>query len=303
MRGAGPGDTVGAVSVVAAVSLVYLLGATTALAAAAIIWRRRQAPGATPLALMLVAAAGWAVCDAVELQVATAGARQLVSQIQYIGVVSATPLFLHGAVELAGRSVPLTPSYLAAVWGVPVLSLLAAWTNPWHHWLWTAIVPPTGDLPFATYHYGWWFWVLPAQHYLLVLVATIALLRAMTHVRRQFRVGMVAVLVAVVIPWVGNAAYNLKLGPWPGLNWLTLSLSLSGSLFAWAVLREGLLDVLPRARSRVRSGSHRWTPCPSGGAPTCPSRPRRASGGSTWRSTRSATAGAPAPGGSCWRAT
>lgn len=233
------------------VILVYLLGAATALAAAAAIWRRRTAPGARPLMLMLVAAAFWAVCDAIELHLTTAEGRQFISQIQYVGVVSAAPFFVHGALELAGRTTRLTPRLIALVWGVPLLSLVAAWTNPWHHWLWTEIVLPSGDLPFATYRYGWWFWVLTAQHYLLVLVATIVLLRAMKRVQRQFRIGMTAVVIAVMIPWVGNAAYNLKLGPWPGLNYLTLSLSVSGSLFAWAVLREGLLDVLPRAREAL----------------------------------------------------
>ncbi|MBI2187663.1 MAG: hypothetical protein HYU37_11195 [Acidobacteria bacterium] len=233
------------------VSLVYLMGATTSLVAAATIRRRRTASGATPLALMLAAAALWALGDAVELHVPSAAGKQLVSQIQYIGIVAAAPLFFHGAMELAGRAVPLTPRVLALVWGVPLLSLVAAWTNSWHRWLWTEIVPPSGELPFAVYYYGWWFWVLTAQHYLLMLVATVVLLRGMKRVRRQFRVGMTAVLVAVIIPWVGNAAYNFKLGPWPGLNYLTLSLSVSGTLFAWAVLREGLLDVLPRAREAL----------------------------------------------------
>jgi len=238
-------------SVAVGVSLVYLLGAAIALAAAAVIWRRRTAPGARPLALMLVAAASWAVGDVFELHARTTDGKQLVSQIQYLGVVSAAPLFFHGALELAGREARLAPRVVALVWGVPLLSLLAAWTNPWHHWLWTDIVLPSGALPFATYLYGWWFWVLMAQHYLLVLVATIVLLRARKRVQGRFRIGITAVVVAVIIPWIGNAAYNLKLGPWPGLNYLTLSLTLSGGLFAWAVLREGLLDVLPNAREAL----------------------------------------------------
>jgi PAS domain-containing protein len=239
------------VSITAAVALIYLLGAATASTAAAATWRRRRAPGAAPLALMLAASALWALCDAVDLQVATVGGHQLVSQIQYLGVISAAPFFFHGAMELAGSPLPLTPRVLALVWGVPLLSLAAAWTNPWHGWLWTNIALPSGELPFATYQYGWWFWVLAVQHYLLVLTGTVALLRAMPRVQRQFRVGMTAVLVAVIVPWVGNIAYNLKLGPLPGVNYLTLSLILSGSLFAWAVLREGLLDVLPRAREAL----------------------------------------------------
>jgi PAS domain-containing protein len=55
----------------------------------------------------------------------------------------------------------------------------------------------------------------------------------------------------MLLPWIGNAMYNLKLGPWPGLNWLTLSLGVSGALLAFVVLREGLLDLLPQARGAL----------------------------------------------------
>jgi PAS domain-containing protein len=232
-------------------SLVYLLAAAIALAAVAVIWPRRSAPGGTPLALMLMAAAFWAVCDAIELHLPTVDGKRLISQIQYIGVIAAAPFFFHAAMALSGRTERLRPGLLAAVWAVPLASLLFAWTNPWHNWLWTGIELPSGNLPFARYQYGWWFWVLTAQHYLLMVAATLLLVGAIRRVRRPFRTGMTALLIAVILPWIGNAAYNAKIGPWPGLNWLTLSLGVSGSLLVWVVLREGLLDLLPRAREAL----------------------------------------------------
>src|SRR5687767_11764017 len=222
-----------------------------ALAAVAVIWPRRAAPGGTPLALMLLAAAFWAVCDAIELHLPTADGKLFISQLQYIGVIAAAPCFFHAAMALSGRTARTPARLIAAVWGIPVASLLIAWTNPWHQWLWTRIVLPSGTLPFSHYEYGWWFWVLTAQHYVLMVAATLLLLGAIRRVRRPFRTGMSAVLIAAVLPWIGNAAYNAGIGPWPGLNWLTLALGVSGSLLVWVVLREGLLDLLPRAREAL----------------------------------------------------
>jgi PAS domain-containing protein len=239
------------VSTAVGFSLIYLLAAAIALAAVAVIWPRRQAPGGSALASMLAAAAFWAVCDAIELHLPTVDGKRLISQLQYLGVVAAAPCFFHAAMQLGGHGARMTTAMLLAVWGIPVASLFIAFTSQWHQLLWTAILPPSGDLPFATYQYGWWFWVLTAQHYLLMIAATVVLLQAIGRVRRQFRVGMIFVLVSVLLPWIGNAAYNLKLGPWPGLNWLTLSLGISGSLLVWVVLREGLLDLLPRAREAL----------------------------------------------------
>lgn len=228
-------------------ALVYVGAAAIALVASAIMWRRREAPAARAMASMLLGATLWAICDAIELYLPDASGKLFISQVQYLGVVSAAPFFFHAAMWLAGQGARLTRPVLAAVWGIPILTLAFAWTNRWHSWVWTGIELPAGELPFSIYRYGWWFWVLTAQHYVLMVAATLVLLRSMRRVSRGFRAGMVLVLLAVVLPWIGNAAYNLKLGPWPGLNWLTLSLGISGWLLVWVVVREGILDLLPHA--------------------------------------------------------
>ena len=51
------------------------------------------------------------------------------------------------------------------------------------------------------------------QHYLLMVAATILLLGAIRRVRRPFRTGIKAILVAVALPWIGNLAYTAKAGP------------------------------------------------------------------------------------------
>ena len=93
--------------------------------------------------------------------------------------------------------------------------------------------------------------MLTAQHYLLMTVATTLLVYTLRRVGHHHRVPIVVVVVAVGIAWIGNFVYVFKVGPWPGLNWLTMSLGLSGGLLTWAVVREGLLDLLPRAREAL----------------------------------------------------
>ena len=238
-------------SVAVTISLVYGLAAAIALVAAAVVWPRRLAPGGTPLVPMLLATALWALCDAIELHVATVESKLLVAQIQYIGVVATAPCFFHVAMALSGRSARLAPLPFLAVWAVPLASLVIAWTNSWHHWIWTDVLLPSGALPFTLYEYGWWFWVLVTQNYLVMVAATILLLGAIRRVGRPFRASISIVIVIAALPWIGNAAYNAKVGPWPGLDWLTLSLVISGAILVWVVLREGLLDLLLWAREAL----------------------------------------------------
>ena len=230
------------------VPVLYLISAAVATAAAVTVWRRGATPGARPLALMLAAAAFWALCDVVELYQPTVEARQLVSQIQYFGVVSAAPLFLHAALGLSGRRAPLGAGWLLAIWGIPLATLAFVWTNPLHHWIWTAIQLPPGGRGPGIYEYGFWFWVLTCDHYVLSLIGIVILVRASGRVEAAFRLPILVAIPAIAAPWLGNIFYVFKLGPLPGVNWLAISIIGSGLVFAWLTLREGLFDVLPAAR-------------------------------------------------------
>lgn len=229
---------------------LYTGAAAVGAYAAAIAWRHRLVPGARMLTWMLLAAAFWAACDTIELHATTVDAHRLVSQIQYLGVVSAAPFFFCAAIQLAGRGAWLTPAAMTAVWAIPIATLGVAWTSARHAWLWRSIdVDPITH--HAIYHYGWWFWLLTADHYLLLAIGSVVLVLATRRVSAPFRAPMLAVIAAVLLPWLGNVLYIFKLGPWQGLNWLSVSVIVSGALFAWIVGREGLFDPLPRARESL----------------------------------------------------
>jgi PAS domain-containing protein len=232
-------------------TVAYSISALISVLATLAVIRRREVRGGRALGYMLLAAAIWAACDAIEVHLPTVEGRRFISQIQYFGVVSCAPFFFHAAMELARLEGLLTRPVLLLVWSIPLITLGIAWTNEWHHLLWTSIELPKEGAVLSAYNYGWWFWVLAVQHYILTLLSTLVLMSARRRVTRAFRAPMMAVVIAVAISWVGNFLYIFKLGPWPGLNYLTMSLGLSGAVLAWAVVSEGLLDLLPRAREAL----------------------------------------------------
>jgi len=232
-------------------TVAYSVSALISLSAALAVIRRREVRGGRALGLMLLAAAWWAACDAIEVHLPTVEGRLLLSQIQYVGVISCAPFFFQAALELARLEALLTKPMLFAVWSVPLVSLAMAWTNSGHQLLWVSIEMPKPGTVLSHYNYGWWFWILAVQNYALTLGSTLVLLSARRRVTRAFRAPMLAVVIAIGIAWVGNFLYIFKLGPWPGLNYLTMSLGLSGAVLAWAVVSEGLLDLLPRAREAL----------------------------------------------------
>jgi PAS domain-containing protein len=234
-----------------AIELLYLCAATASVLTAMVLRRRRHTSEGGWLTLLVLAAGLWALADAIELQASTVELKRLASQFQYFAVVSVAPLFLHSALVLARIRRPLTRPVLLAVWGIPALTLIVAWTSRWHDWLWTAIEIPNPATNIGVYHYGWWFWIFALHSYVLLAMAAVVLIAATRRVTRAFRLPLSAVLLAVLLPGLGNVAYILKLGPVPGIDWFGISILLSGFIFAWATTQRGLLDLLPRAREAL----------------------------------------------------
>ena len=231
--------------------LIYLLSATVGITSALLVRQRRRIPAGTHLVLMLSAASLWALCDALELLVGTVDGKRLVSQIQYLGVVSAAPFFFHTSYRLSHKSPAIAKPTLCAIWGIPLSTLLIAWTSQWHPWLWRSITLQGNSSGVAIYEYGWWFWVLTAQHYVLMLTGTLQLVRTARQSTKPFKKPLWWLIVAVMLPWLGNVAYVFKLGWLPGLNWLSISITISGVLLSWTVAKGGLLDLLPRVRETL----------------------------------------------------
>ncbi len=233
-------------------ALVYLVAAAVATAVAVLLGLRRSIPGGRWLVLLMGSAAFWALMDAVELGMATVEGRRIVSQFQYLGVVLAAPAFVEAALGLARRRPPAWVR--AAIWGVPLLTLPVAWTSAWHGWLWTSIEISGGPGRPATYRYGPWFWLLTAHNYLLLVAGTFLVATAARQVSRPFRGPLWVLLLAIALPWAGNALYVFKVGPLVGLNWAAVSLIGMGTILAWAVWGRGLLDDLPRTRDALLEG-------------------------------------------------
>lgn len=225
--------------------LAYLGAAATAGTGAALAAWNRRAVAAPSLAAMLAAGAWWAALGAVDVAAATTAGKLLASQVQYLGVVSAPPLFLATALALLRGGAPAPRAALAAAWAVPLAVLALALTNGAHGLVWREVEVLPGGL--GVYHYGPAFWVFAVTSYAEIALGTA--LVALAARRGRIRRRALALLAAcAVIGWSTNAAYVFKVAPWPGFDWTVVGWTVMGAGLAWAVVGHGLLDLVPRAR-------------------------------------------------------
>jgi signal transduction histidine kinase len=100
------------------------------------------------------------------------------------------------------------------------------------------------------YEHGWWFWIAATYNYVLVLTGTVLLVKALRGSPLPYRGQWLALIIAALVPFAGNAMYIAGLTV-PGFDPTPVAFTVSGLLFARAFYRDRLFDLVPVARDTV----------------------------------------------------
>jgi PAS domain S-box-containing protein len=233
-------------------TLPLLIATATSAAIALFAWRRRSAPGAKALALLMLAVAEWSLGYALEGGSADLPTKILWAKAQYLGIVTLPVTWLAFALQYTSREQWLTPLKLALLAIEPLVVLLLAWTNEAHGLIWSSIrLDTNGSFSVLGLTYGAGFWGHVACSYLLLLLATFLLIQALVRSPHLYRGQAGALLVGALAPWVGNALYLSGLSPFPYLDLTPFAFTLTGLAMTWGLFRFRLLDIVPVARDAI----------------------------------------------------
>jgi PAS domain S-box-containing protein len=229
-------------------SIVLLATALMAVAVAWRAWRYRRAPGAAYLFVMEVAAAVWSVTGAFEAAATDLGAKVLWSQLSYLGIGATPPSFLLFALDYSHHGRRLRPRLVALIYLCPSLTFLVAATNGVHHWLWpTVTLDPLRNV--AYYGHGPWWWAQVVYYYTLSVWGLGTLLAALFRSHRYYRSRLALLIIAALLPVIGNLCYAFDLLPLRGYDWTPVALAVTGGAMLWGVYRQRIFDLLPVART------------------------------------------------------
>ncbi len=232
----------------------YLLLVVAAMSAVLLFysWRRRGTTGAQTLALLMAGVCVWAAGYALELSGADLPTKIFWAKVEYIGIASVPVAWLAFALEYTGREGQLTGRNLGLLSALPLVTLVLAWTNEAHELVWSSTgLDRDGPFPALEVDHGAWFWVHLSYSYLLLLIGTVLLFARLTRSPHLYRQQNLALLVAVLVPWVGNGVYVLGLSPVPNLDPTPFAFLLGGMAIALSLFGFRLLDVVPVARQNV----------------------------------------------------
>ncbi len=235
---------------------IMLVAAMLCTFIAVYVWPRRHINSETiPIVLLLIGITGWITAALGGLLDQELAHKMLWAKFEYIGVVSVPLLLLIYILYHSNYSRQLTGMRLALLAFIPAVTLLLAWTNGMHGLIWTAYVPYLENgLALSHKIYGPGFWVYWVYSYLLLLAATVLIVRSMLGSARLFRWQSLLVVVGILAPWIGNLLYVLHLSPFKDLDLTPLGFSITGILLAIGLFRWQLFDIKPIVQAAVLAG-------------------------------------------------
>lgn len=226
------------------------ISALTALVTAVITWRRRSAPGAMPLFLMLVTTMIWAGANVMVLEVEDPSRKVFWFNILLVGSLLGTPAFWAFGVQFTNRQHWLTLRNVLLVSLIPVFSLFLVWLTDYHFLFYTAqqtTFPVAGET--WTIIPGLFYWVYIAYAYLVIFFTFGLVAQAFHLASPAYRGQAGTILAGTLIPLVGNIAYTVFGGVGRGgVDPTPLLFTVMGVVYAFGLFRYRMFEVVPVAR-------------------------------------------------------
>jgi len=231
---------------------VLLVSAVITAALGIYAWRHRAVPGATPFAILMLAAVVWALANALEMAGADLPTKLFWANVQYLcyGTVPAAWLVL--TLQYTGRDQWLTRRRLVLLTIEPLIAVALVWTNDLHGLMRRGVHLDTAD-PFYVIGktYGPGFWVHAVYSYGLLLIALYLFIKLLLHVSHLYQKQILALLIGLLLPLGWNVSYTLGLSPVRRHDIAPAVFGLGGVVVAWGLFRYRLFDIVPVARDTV----------------------------------------------------
>lgn len=225
---------------------LLVLSALVAAVIAVVAWLRRNAPGAIPLMILVLAMVWWAITYALHWLTPHQPKPFFWLDATYLGVVTAPTALFSLTLQITHRGHWLKRRVLILLLIEPLLSLVLLWTDPWHGWFFGGQRPTEANTIFQG---GFWFYTNIFYSYGLILLSLIFLITQFAQMSGLLRSQTGVILLGAILPVMVNLVSLLGFHPLPDLDLTPIVFVLSSLIFAYGLFRHGLLLIIPVARS------------------------------------------------------
>ncbi len=233
-------------------SVFFLATALVSFFVAFLAWRRRFVKGAKELTLLMIAAGIGAFWLIFETAAPTVADKIFWSKLEFIGGIPTPVLYLIFVLRFTGKDKFISPKYIFLLFIIPVITFAFTITNEHHNLVWSGFSAISAKTNLMEYYHGIVFWIgYIAYTYLMLLLATIYLFSFIIRQNKPFSSQGWIVLISGLCPWIASVIYLTGSNPVVGLDITPVSIILSGTLAAYAILNIRFLDLVPIARETL----------------------------------------------------
>jgi diguanylate cyclase (GGDEF)-like protein len=232
---------------------VLLFAATLIVSLSVVAWRRRITAGAPAIYFCLCMAllAIYTLSYALELSSNTLDAILFWIKFEYLGIPTMIPMWLLFALSVTGRGNWITPRRIAVLFIIPLVTILANYTNQFHHLYYaTTSLDAVGHFPTLVITMGPFYWLHLIYSNICLVIITYLFIHMLVKAAPSFRRQAVIFCVGSLIPWIGYAFYFSGHSPYH-LDLIPIAMSITGPLLALGVFQFHVLDIVPIAREIV----------------------------------------------------
>ncbi|MBI4338586.1 MAG: PAS domain-containing protein [Chloroflexi bacterium] len=229
-----------------------LVSATLLAVVGIIAWRHRPAPSAAFTAVVIWLASAWSLAYAGELAAVDLDTKTLFARSEYLAIVFIPMGWLGLVLQYTDRGRWITPRNVALAAAIPIITLALALTPGFHHLMWDSVaLDDSGPVHVLKVTYGPWFWLFVVYAYVIFCGGIYLLLRAYNTSTALTRGQIIALLISVLAPMIGNLLYLTRLTPIANLELTTYAFLITGLALLWGLLKSQFLGLVPMARGRV----------------------------------------------------
>lgn len=233
-----------------ALPVALLCTAIIALVLAGTLVRRSTREEVSWFALFLICCALWCGGYGLEMLAPRLEDKMAWIKVEYVGMCLGPVFYMGATLRLATGGRHPTRRELAVLCIVPLMLILAMCTNEWHEWMYRGIhVRVVDGIAIVGKERPAGYFVNVIYAYVMIGVATVALLGLMRQTGSVFRRQGAVLLIGVALPWVANIVFVVRGSD--GIDMAPVFMTFNALLVAWGLFRHQLFDLLPAARDAV----------------------------------------------------
>lgn len=229
---------------------LILLGLLTLLIAVVVF--RRQGNAIHSFGYIMVCIAIWAITYGFELASSTLEAMLFWIDIEYIGISYLPAFWIIFVFRFIGKDHWLKSPRSTAIFAFSTLTFIIVCTNDFHHLQYKYVEVFRGG-PFPMLHDVWGPWYLVHTFYFYIMLSwgLYLLVNTFRNADPVFKKQIRIILVSALIPWLVNLFYLMGYKPYQEIDLTPFAFILTSLGIGLGLLRFGLFDIVPIARSKV----------------------------------------------------